>query len=200
MKIRILYYHAPVVGKMKYTIGQDEELPVAHSPFGESFPVLSKQFPASAPLPTPEGISSRQLRYVRNSFFFFKLLDCLVINLYEYVEKWFNFPLANYMAAFKLSKREISSDEKQASEQLTLTISEIIQSTQVDCKEFLDHPVTPYSYDNFLPDALAALRDTSDLVIIPPKVDTLTDIEESNENDILSIYMPTDIPADIEIM
>ncbi|GLV46157.1 hypothetical protein CBL_02873 [Carabus blaptoides fortunei] len=65
---------------------------------------------------------------------------------------------------------------------------------------FIDDPVSTYGYYNFFPGALAAIEEDDDLVIIPPNVDTLTDTEEMNENEILSVNMPNDVAGTIEIM
>lgn len=45
---------------------------------------------------------------------------------------------------------------------------------------FIDDPVLTYGYHNCLPETLTEQEDNDDPVIIPPKVDILTDTEKLN--------------------
>ncbi|KAF2890518.1 hypothetical protein ILUMI_15655 [Ignelater luminosus] len=75
-------------------------------------------------------------------------------------------------------------------------------SADGEVKDDADHqrPVKAYGYHNFLPDALEALEDDDDLVILSPNVDQLTDEEEFNDNNILIADMPNDIAGQIQII
>ncbi|KAF5293821.1 hypothetical protein FQA39_LY03306 [Lamprigera yunnana] len=60
--------------------------------------------------------------------------------------------------------------------------------------------VSMYGYYNFLLGALDDLEDDDNIIIIPPEVDHLTDVEEFNDNEIQIMNMPNDVPGNIEIM
>ncbi|KAF2884627.1 hypothetical protein ILUMI_21548 [Ignelater luminosus] len=57
--------------------------------------------------------------------------------------------------------------------------------------------VKTYGYRNILPDALEALEDDDDLVILSPDVDQLMDEEEFSDNDMLTADMPNDVADQI---
>lgn len=65
---------------------------------------------------------------------------------------------------------------------------------------FFDNPASTYGYHNFLPGALDALEEDDDLVILPPDVDSLTDEEEFDENEIGPLQIPNDVTGHVEII
>lgn len=64
---------------------------------------------------------------------------------------------------------------------------------------FFDNPASTYGY-NFLTGVLDALDKDDDLVILPPDVDSLTDEEEFDENEIGPLQIPNDVAGHVKVI